>query len=61
MTPMGWPLQVQKLRALKQNAEDNGIHDLRWLEAEEAMEMEPALSCLAAVLSPSTGIVSSSR
>lgn len=55
------PDQLDKLRALKQNAEDNGIHDLQWLEPEEAREMEPALSCLAAVLSPSTGIVSSSR
>ncbi len=54
-------LQLDKLRSLKENGEANGITDLRWLEGEEAMEMEPALHCIAAVHSPSTGIVSSTR
>jgi L-2-hydroxyglutarate oxidase LhgO len=35
------------------------VHDLRLLTAEEAKAMEPALSCVAALHSPSTGIVDS--
>ena len=36
-----------------------GVHDLAWLSAAEAVALEPALHCTAAVLSPSTGIVDS--
>ncbi len=37
----------------------NGVGDLVMLGAEEAKDMEPALQCLGAVWSPSTGIVDS--
>lgn len=37
----------------------NGVHDLVCLSAAEARAMEPALSCVAAIHSPSTGIVDS--
>ena len=36
-----------------------GVHDLRWLSADEARSMEPAVRCVGALLSPSTGIVDS--
>jgi L-2-hydroxyglutarate oxidase LhgO len=35
------------------------VHDLRWLDAAEAVALEPQLRCVRALLSPSTGIVDS--
>lgn len=40
-------------------ARANGVTDLRLLSAAEARTLEPALTCAAALLSPSTGIVDS--
>lgn len=37
----------------------NGVADLRLLSRVEALTLEPAIDCVAAVLSPSTGIVDS--
>ncbi|GAX83656.1 hypothetical protein CEUSTIGMA_g11081.t1 [Chlamydomonas eustigma] len=51
--------QIQKLNDIQATGLANGVRDLRLLSAEEAMHMEPALSCKAALLSPSTGIVDS--
>lgn len=51
--------QVQVLEKIAATARANGVDDLRRLSAGEAMAMEPAVSCLAALLSPSTGIVDS--
>ena len=51
--------QEPALRALMPRARECGVQDLQWLSAEEALALEPALSCTAAVLSPSTGIVDS--
>ncbi|KAK3165747.1 hypothetical protein QOZ80_1AG0037180 [Eleusine coracana subsp. coracana] len=41
------------------NAKENGVNDLRMMEGSQAMEMEPELRCLKALLSPSTGIIDS--
>jgi L-2-hydroxyglutarate oxidase LhgO len=35
----------------------NGVDDLRLIERDEALALEPSLNCVAALLSPSTGIV----
>ena len=51
--------QIAELHALKAKAEANGVLDLRWLSAAEAIAMEPQLHCTAALLSPSTGIIDS--
>ncbi len=51
--------QVTTLEKIEANARANGVGDLRWLTAAEATAMEPALSCTAALLSPSTGIMDS--
>jgi len=51
--------QVKALQKIEATARANGVHDLQWLTADEANAMEPALSCLAALLSPSTGIIDS--
>lgn len=51
--------QVQTLEKIESTARANGVDDLRRLTAAEAMDMEPAVNCVAALLSPSTGIVDS--
>lgn len=51
--------QVRALENIEATARANGVHDLQWLTATEAQAVEPALSCVAALLSPSTGIVDS--
>jgi len=53
------PEQLPKLDALQACAQANGVHDLLRLSAAEARVIEPALSCVAALHSPSTGIVDS--
>jgi L-2-hydroxyglutarate oxidase LhgO len=40
-------------------AEANGVADLRRLTHDQALEMEPEVRCVAALFSPSTGIVDS--
>jgi L-2-hydroxyglutarate oxidase LhgO len=47
---------VQKIEAA---ALANGVDNLEWLTASEAQRLEPALNCIAALLSPSTGIIDS--
>jgi L-2-hydroxyglutarate oxidase LhgO len=51
--------QRDALPGILQKASVNGVHDLRLLDAAEVRSMEPALEGLAAVYSPSTGIVDS--
>jgi len=51
--------QLARLDALQAQAQANGVHDLQRLSAEQARGMEPALACVAALWSPSTGIVDS--
>ncbi|MGZ3159258.1 MAG: NAD(P)/FAD-dependent oxidoreductase [Burkholderiaceae bacterium] len=53
------PDQVHKLEQIKQQAAANGVDDLKWLTAQEAMALEPELHCVSALMSPSTGIVDS--
>ncbi len=53
------PDEHAKLEAIARAAAGNGVEDMRWLEAREALALEPALACSAALLSPSTGIVDS--
>jgi L-2-hydroxyglutarate oxidase LhgO len=51
--------QLPKLKAIQETALKNGVDDLQPLTGEEARKLEPELSCVAAMLSPSTGIVDS--
>ncbi len=51
--------EKSQLKAIMQKALLLGVTDLKWLSKEEAEEIEPALHCSAAVLSPSTGIIDS--
>jgi L-2-hydroxyglutarate oxidase LhgO len=51
--------QIPQLQAIIAKAAANGVHDLVLLTREQAQALEPELDCVAAVLSPSTGIVDS--
>lgn len=51
--------QYAGLRKLLEQGRRNGVDDLQWLSAEQAREREPALACVAALWSPSTGIIDS--
>lgn len=53
------PSQLAAMPAIVDKARANGVTDLRLLDRAQARAMEPALECLAAVWSPSTGIVDS--
>ncbi|MDP9908367.1 L-2-hydroxyglutarate oxidase LhgO [Variovorax boronicumulans] len=51
--------QVGQLDAIRAKATANGVDDLVLLTAQQANAMEPQLHCVAALHSPSTGIVDS--
>lgn len=51
--------QTDALEALQAQGLANGVHELQWLSAAQAQQMEPQLSCVAALYSSSTGIVAS--
>ncbi|MEO8103572.1 MAG: NAD(P)/FAD-dependent oxidoreductase [Betaproteobacteria bacterium] len=51
--------QIAQIEKLKRNAAGNGVADLQWLSAAQAVALEPALRCRAALLSPSSGIIDS--
>jgi L-2-hydroxyglutarate oxidase LhgO len=51
--------QIAALEKLQEQAKANGVTDLRMLSGDEARALEPRLSCVAALESPSTGIVDS--
>ena len=51
--------QLPELERLKRNAAANGVEDLVWMTPGEVTEMEPAVYCVGALWSPSTGILDS--
>lgn len=51
--------QVAQLASIKARASANGVNDIQRISAADAQAMEPELKCLAALYSPSTGIVDS--
>ncbi|PBB67484.1 FAD-dependent oxidoreductase [Mesorhizobium sp. WSM4312] len=53
------PSQTDGLRKIEANARCCGVDDLQFLTRDEAENLEPALICAGALLSPSTGIVDS--
>lgn len=53
------PEELPAIEALKQKGEANGVTDLVMLDARQALQLEPALNCVAALHSPSTGIIDS--
>ena len=51
--------EIAGLERIASTARGNGVDDLEWLDPKEARRLEPALNCVAALLSPSTGIIDS--
>ena len=51
--------QVMQLQGIIAKAAANDVHDLKLLTRDEARALEPQLECVAAVHSPSTGIIDS--
>jgi len=51
--------EVAGLEKIAATAGGNGVDDLEWLDHRQARQLEPTLSCVAALLSPSTGIIDS--
>ena len=53
------PEQIERLTAIKAQAEANGVDDLTFLDKNELKAMEPELKAEAGLLSPNTGIIDS--
>jgi len=51
--------EIAGIERIAETARTNGVDDLQWLTATQAQRLEPALRCVAALLSPSTGIIDS--
>ncbi|MBS0335836.1 MAG: NAD(P)/FAD-dependent oxidoreductase [Proteobacteria bacterium] len=51
--------QLGELESIRNKAHANGVTDVVWLSKEDAHAMEPAVSCVGALHSPSTGVVDS--
>jgi L-2-hydroxyglutarate oxidase LhgO len=51
--------EAEALSLIASSARQNGVEDLVLLSGEQARTMEPALACVAALHSPSTGIIDS--
>ena len=51
--------QENTLYELKNRASKNGVSDTRILKADEVGELEPSITCLTGLFSPSTGIIDS--
>jgi L-2-hydroxyglutarate oxidase LhgO len=51
--------EIAGLEKIACTARGNGVDDLEWLDPKQARQLEPALNCVAALLSPSTGIIDS--
>jgi L-2-hydroxyglutarate oxidase LhgO len=47
----------ERLESIAQQGETNGVEDLRMMDGVAARALEPQLSCIAALLSPHTGIL----
>src|SRR5271165_3953161 len=51
--------QIQKLEAIKANAQASGVMNLEWRTPPQVSSLEPEVQCVAAVFSPSSGILDS--
>ena len=51
--------QFEALRGYQARAVANGVGELRWMSASEVVELEPAVACVGAVMSETTGIIDS--
>ena len=53
------PGQLPELQGIQARAHANGVTDVVQMSGEQALALEPELSCVAALYSPSTGVIDS--
>jgi L-2-hydroxyglutarate oxidase LhgO len=51
--------QIDELKGIQAKAHANGVTDVVWMTRAQALALEPELQCVAALYSPSTGIIDS--
>ena len=51
--------QIEELQGIQKKAHANGVTDVVWMSRAQALALEPELHCVAALYSPSTGIIDS--
>jgi L-2-hydroxyglutarate oxidase LhgO len=51
--------QVRELEQIQKKAHANGVTDVVWMTQAQVLALEPELSCVAGLYSPSTGIIDS--
>jgi len=51
--------QLAELESIQKKAHANGVTDVVWMARAQALALEPELHCVAALYSPSTGIIDS--
>jgi len=51
--------QVGELENIQKKAHANGVADVVWMTREQVVALEPEISCVAGLYSPSTGIIDS--
>jgi len=51
--------QLPELQEIQRKAHANGVADVVWMTRAQALALEPELHCVAALYSPSTGIIDS--
>jgi L-2-hydroxyglutarate oxidase LhgO len=51
--------QISELENIQKKAHGNGVTDVVWMSRSQALALEPELACVAALYSPSTGIIDS--
>jgi L-2-hydroxyglutarate oxidase LhgO len=51
--------QTAELESIQKKAHANGVTDVVWMTRAQAQALEPEVSCVAALYSPSTGIIDS--
>ena len=53
------PSQEEELLSIQKKAHANGVTDVVWMTKAQVLALEPELSCVAGLYSPSTGIIDS--
>ncbi len=51
--------EIPGVQNIEAAAKANGVDNLEWISVSEAQRLEPQLHCVAALMSPSTGIIDS--
>ncbi len=51
--------QLGELEAIRAKAHANGVPDVDWMSLDQARALEPAVACVGALHSPSTGVIDS--